>query len=179
MMLITFIDPSDRLGNSKRPDFLSLFHRVTCVFGVLITAYYLLMCISSFTSAMDDMRKYGGLGFSYSFPYYLIRNSFPKTMGMALPVTTEFLIYVMLCRGKDQKKSHRGEVTYFSILLVFHVVIWLYVNSLDFPESPPYITEEGVTIDYCVFASITMLQTVVYFVLYLLRVRKFQKEMDS
>lgn len=160
-------------GSSREPDFQGYFHRITCIFSALIAVYYLLMCVLSFSGALQDMKKFGGLGFSYSLGYYLVNNSFPEAMQMFLPVTAEFLFYLVLYRRAEQKKRNQGSIWYFSLMLILHIVIWLHANSLDIPESPPFITADGFGLRYYFFTTITVLQAIVYLVLFVFRVRKF------
>ena len=158
--------------NAPKNDLLSILHRVVCFCCVLITAYYLLMCIFSVTGAIDDKQKYGGLGFSYSFGQYLVDNAFPKSICMFLPIACEFLLYVVLyCRAKRMKHPQISTL-YLSVMFVIHVIIWLHANSLEIPDSPPFISSDGFGLDYCFFATITAVQSAVYLILFIMLAHK-------
>ena len=154
------------LGNAKKPDSLSLLHRIVCFCCVLITTYYLLMCIFSICGAIQDMQKFGALGFSHPFGYYLVDNSFPEAICMCLPITSEFLFYVVLYSRAKHMKHPRISSWYLSVMLVLHTIIWLHANSLEIPNSPPFISSDGLGLRYYIFTTITVVQSVVYLILF-------------
>lgn len=168
----------DSLGPPKKAAVLTVLHRALCVLCVLITLVYLLRCYCAFACAIDDLRVHKGLGFSYSFMHFLKENSFVETLRMFLLVLVEFLVYTILCKRVERKKSFVGGIVYFSIMLVLHTVVWLHARSLDFPKTPPYITDDGVRFDYYIYAVTTIWLSVVYLVMYLFRVRKHQSKGD-
>ena len=161
----------DCFAKPRKNSLLTLSHSITCAISILIVMHYLLMCYFSFCGARADMSKFEGLGFSYSFLYHLQRNSFPKAVQMAGVVTVELLFYLILCHRAERKKHSYGSIMYFFVLLMIHIGLWCYVAKMEFPELPPYITANGVNMSHYIFLSITAVQSIVYSVLYFVRVR--------
>lgn len=171
-MLTTNFASEDHPKDSIRRDAVSGLHLVACVFSMLIIIYYMLMCIASFFGALDDMRKFGGLGFSYPIQHYLNINSFGKSIARFLAVIGEFLLYIILYRRIKKVKLHWIGMWCMAAMLLLHTAMCIYAIALDMPKSPPYIAENGVGRDFCVFAYLTGIQAIVYFILYLSRVQK-------
>ena len=174
-MFTEFHDADYSLDNKAEFLFLSILHRVTSVLIALLALYWLLMSILSYDGALQDMRKFSGLGFSYPFEYYLLTNRFPEALATFLCVTIEFLLYFTLYCRANKGKLLRGSVFYFSVMLVVHAAVWLHAHYLI----PEYVFQfsygdKFVEIDYCSFANDTIFPAVAYFVLYLFRVRKIK-----
>lgn len=176
MILTNTLASDDYSRKSGKPDFLSFLHWIACIFCTLLTVYCLFYCYLSFTGALQDMRKYGGLGFSYPFQYYLKKNNFSENVNPFLCVTAEFLLYIAQYRRAERKKPFRGSIWYFSVMLVIHAVVWLHANSLSLPDGPPFSSADLPGVRYRRFANMTILPSVIYFILYSLRSRKLRSE---
>lgn len=166
----------DGLGRGKKTDVITILHRIVCILCTIIAFIYLLRCCCSFACAMDDLRVYEGLGFSYPFSHYLNENMFIETVRMFLPVFLEFLAYYILCRKSKKSKSFFSCILYFYVMLVLHTVIWLHARSLDFPKFPPYITADGVRFDYYIYAITSIWTSATYLIMYLLRTWKHRSK---
>ena len=172
MFTNTFIS-DNHSKNTGKSDFLSRFHRFVCIFSLILTAFCLLRCIASYEGALQDMRKYEGLGFSYPVQYYLEKNCFLVIVGQFLWVTCEFLLYIVQCRWAHQKKSLWGSLWYFYVMLVFHTATWLHANSIVQGYPPPASTCRLV-LDYRTLANISILPALLYSLSYTLRVHKLR-----
>lgn len=162
----------------RRPDFFTFLHRIVCTLSALLVAYCLFMCILSFGNGLQDMRKLGGLGSSYPLYYYLRKYFFLEHIVLFLWMTAELILYVLQYRCAEHKKSFVKSVGYFSVMLMIHVVIWIYANSLQLPEGPPFSTVEEAKLRYCFFINRTTLPSVAYFILYLFRVQRIKSEKE-
>ena len=170
MLRFYFWDVLDYLKNKL--DYSSFAHRLCCLFGGLIMADYLMMCIFCFLGALDDMELFSALGASYSFGYHLIKNYFPEVILEFLLLIIEFLLYVILYYRVVKMKHLVGGVWYFGIVVSFHVLMLVYAASLDSPEFPFFISAVGITRRYYLFSCKTMLQSIGYLISYFLRIRK-------
>ena len=129
----------------------NVWHRIACGTGRLMMALALFYCGLSFAGAMQDMRKFGGLGFSYSFGHYLEENDFRHSLWPLLCVTAEFALYL----------TQRTKRTwFFAAMLVLHTGLWIHAMVLSAPAGIGY-NPFGY---YLRFAKMTLLPTVAYFV---------------
>lgn len=156
----------------SRRDYSALVHRVCCVLSGLLMADYLLMCIFSFSMALDDMELYEDLGFHFSFGYHLTENYFPEIVQMLLPMAIMFFLYVMLYRRAKNAKLRSVAFWYFVILALLHILMFTHAASLDYSKAPPYTAADDLCRNYFLYARIAMVQSGVYFVSYLLRIRE-------
>lgn len=154
----------------KEPYFLSISQRIVCALCVIPIVYYLLMCYFSFSGAFDDWHKFKDLGFSYSFQYHLNKNDFLEDFVPFLCAAIEFVMYIVQYHRAEKKKPFSASVWYFSFMLVIHAAIWLHASSLLLPDSPPYDTAYFQAVRYRRFARMTILPSVAYFLMYLLRI---------
>ena len=150
-------------------------HRFCCTINTLIVIYYLLMCYFSFSSALDDMNKYRKLGFSHSFSHYLIENALLKNLCFFVPALAEFFLFLFLYRHTGKRKDNRRIIFYSCLFVFFHTSILLHGVSLDFPQSPPYVTTDGIGKDYYDFACITGFQSVLNLISHLVHIKHLSK----
>lgn len=116
---------------------------------------------------------YRDLGFSYSVGYFLIENNFPEAVQELLPMLVEFLLYCILYRRAERMKHPGAAAWFFGIMVLLHGILFAHAASLDFPEEPPYVTAEGLSRVYLLFAHTTLIQSVGYLIAYLLHLRDF------
>lgn len=173
-MLTSAFHRDDRLKNSRRLDFLPILHRISCIYGVLITIFCLFRCYLSVTNALQDVHKFEHTGtFSY-FLHFLGEYDFLESVFTFQLVTVELLLYVVQCRRVNQKKSSRGSIWYFVVMLVLHAIIWMHANSLPLPDFGPSNVAEEAGMKYRFFANVTVSPPVGYFFSYLWRMHKIQ-----
>ena len=153
----------------------SCFLKVTFAFAVVNILYYCLMCSFSVFDAVDDYKKYSGLGVAYPISHYLRKNEFDKYMGKALLVTCEFSVFCLFRLRSNNINVLRAFVYCFTLMLVCHFSLWLYMCSLEFPESPPFVSQNGLTrLDY-VFSLHTFVQSLLYFLSAVIGVRNVKR----
>ena len=92
MLFLGFLDPDDYFSKSR---ILSILHRIVCILSGMLVIWYFLLCIFSVKGALDDMNKFGGLGFSYPLQHYLALNGFWESVILLVTVTAEFLLYIL------------------------------------------------------------------------------------
>lgn len=163
----------DYSRKSGKPDFLSILHRIACVYGTLITVFCLFRCCLSVVNALQDVHKYDHTGTFPYFLYFLDEYQFAEDVCIFLLMTAELLLYVAQYRRAEQRKPLWGSILYFIVMLVLHTAIWLHADSLPSPDWPYEVTDEAV-MHYRFFANVTVSPSIVYFVLYLLRMRKIR-----
>ena len=171
---ITFF--SDKPRKPRRTDLLTVLHHIAFIFGILITVDYLVTCCCSILDAIDSFQFYKAFDEPYSFAHCLNENSFASKLRMFLVVFFEFLLFVLLYRRMKINKNLPVSISCFSAILVLHTIIWLHASSLDFPESPPYITADGIGFDYYIFAVASMCASAAYLITYLLKIRSLRSK---
>lgn len=173
MLSTSFFDSDDLFTDSKKRDIISGFHNIVCILSVVLAAWYFLGCILTFSGALDDMYKFGGLGFSYPFYYYLSDNGFWKNAAIFMTVAVEFLLYHRKYRLSEPEKLRRS-VWYFSIMLAFHMLIWVHANT----TIQGYPSSCIVKAHYHIYANITLLPAITYFTVFLLRAWNLHSKED-
>ena len=148
----------------------SILHRITLLLGFLIAVYYLFMCVFSIRGALNDMRKFEGLGFSYSFWSYLCNNRFIDNIWKFALITFEYVLYTVLYHRISRKQYIQISVAYFVVMLVYHLILLLSVNYSVLPIIPPYIAENGFSLSDGIFLGIAAIQAVMYAVTFCLTV---------
>lgn len=166
----------ERSGSSGKSDLLATFHLIGCGLCTLLCAYLLVLCCISFSGALHDLQKYEYAG---SFLHFLGENDFWEFLCVFLLMVAEFRIYVVQCRRAEEQVSFLGSILYFSVLLLFHGIVLLHANSLSLPDVPPYTAADSAGFLYRSFAILTILPSVLYWVLYLLRVWKSRSVRDD
>lgn len=168
-----FPDKPRKKGNA---DILTILHRIVCISSILISAICLLRCCCTILDAIDDYQFYKAFNKPQSFSNCLDESLLASTLRMFLVVFFEFLLYVLLYRRIKINKKLPFCILYFSAMLVLHTVICLHAGSLDFPESPPYITADGVGFDYYIFSVTTIWTSAAYLITYLLKIRSLRSK---
>ena len=139
------------------------WHRIACGTGLLMMALALFYCGLSVAGTVQDMRKFGGLGFSYTFVHYLKENDFGHSLWLLLWVMAEVVLYV----------SRRPQRTWlFAAMLVLHTGLWIHAMVLSVPAGVGY-NPAGY---YLRFAWMTLLPAVAYFVSNFLRTRESERK---
>lgn len=155
----------------SKSNILKILHRLTCVWGMLLAAYGLLICVFTVLDALDDLRIYTDLGFSYSLHYFLRKEHFAGCVVFFLMVTGEIILYTLLCRRAEEKRLIPWGLWYLGTMLAIHAAAWVNYNSLQIPI--PYLPDpDEVEWLYNIFINFTILPSIAYFTLYLMRVRK-------
>lgn len=140
----------------------SVLHRISLALGLLITMYYFLVCVFSINGAFDDMRKYEGLGFSYSFYTYLCNNGFIDNIWKFVLFAFEYVLYILLHHRMSRMQHIRVSVLYFLGMSTIHLIMVLGANYAVLPITPPYITEGGFSLSDGIFLGIAAIQAVIY-----------------
>lgn len=135
------------------------WHRIARGMGLMMMVLALCYCGLSVGGALQDMRKFGGLGFSYPFAYYLKENDFGYSLWPLLWVTAEFVLY----RIRRQIRTRL-----FAVLLALHAGLWIHAMVLSAAAENGY-NPAGY---YLRFAWMTLLPAAVYFVSNFLETRK-------
>lgn len=119
--------------------------------GLMMMALAVFYCGLSVSGALQNMRKFSGLGFSYSFAHYLKENDFGRSLWPLLCVTAEFALYWLW--GQNRPRL-------FAFLLALHTGLWIHAMILSAPAGIGY-NPAGY---YLRFAWMTLLPAVAYFV---------------
>ena len=154
--------PSDSIDIRIKRNIVELLHRITFISGFLIVAYCSLMCLLSFWGSLDDMQKFKGLGFDYSFTYYLNKNSFPDSTWKFLLVFIEFMSYTKYYHRARRKKRDYGGAWIFTAIFVVHIILLLHTINLTIPTTPPYISTDGIKRSLLLFIRGTAIQSTLY-----------------
>lgn len=179
MMFSNTLLSDDHPKKTGKPHTLFALHRIACVYGTLISVFCLFRCYLSVANALQDVHKFEHTGTFPYFLYFLDEYQFLEAVCTFLLMTVELLLYVSQYRRAEHKKPFRGYFGYFTIILVLHVTIWLHANSLPLPDFGPSSVAEEAGMHYRFFANVTVSPSIVYFILYTLRVRKHESEKDS
>ena len=150
----------DHSTEYERPDCLCVVHRVVCTICTLVAAYWLLRCCLSICGALQDARKFAGLGFSYPLHHYLLKNEFPEAALMCVLVSAELLHYFFQYRRTTKLWPVKGMIWVFAGLLVLHGVIFWNAN---------FIVDSSVSTwaqYYCDYAKFSLLPSAAYFGVY-------------
>ncbi len=135
---------------------LKILHRIACALGSLVAAFGLLTCVCQFYSALCDLRRHSGLGFSYTLQYFLRENHFGAWVVFFLLVTVELVLYIFLCRRAEKKEPISWGVWYLGTMLAIHAAAWINYYSQQIPI--PYLYDfDKVGWLYCAFANFTIL----------------------
>lgn len=140
----------------------SILHRITLILGFLIAMHYLCMCVFSIRGALNDMRKFESLGFTYSFWSYLCRNRFVENIWKFVLIGFEYVLYIVMYRNISLKQYIRISVVYFAGMLVAHLILLLSADYSTLPITPPYIAENGFSLSDGVFLAITAIQATMH-----------------
>lgn len=144
---------------------LKVLHGIACALGSLVAAFGLLTCVCQFYSALCDLRRHSGLGFSYSLQYFLRKEYFGAWVVFFLVVTGELVLYIFLCHRAEKKEPISWGVWYLGTTLAIHAAAWISFYSLQIPI--PYLFDSD-KVEWL----FTILPSIAYFTLYLMRVRK-------
>ncbi len=87
---------------------LKILHRIACALGSLVAAFGLLTCVCQFYSALCDLHRHSGLGFSYKLQYFLRENHFGAWVVFFLLVTGELVLYIFCAAGSRKRSQLRG-----------------------------------------------------------------------
>ena len=177
-MLTTIRISDEQPRRNRRLDMLFRVHRIVCILSVLLIALCSLRCVASYTCALQDMKKFTGLGFSYSLLYYLKENSFLVTVGQFLLILSEFIFYIRLYMRAEVNKAFRYSLTSLYIIMALHIAAWFHANSIVQGYPPPVLTSEW-AIHYRTTTNITILPTIAYSVLYSFRVLNLRKKTNA
>lgn len=143
------------------------WHRIACGLGLMTTVFALFYCGLSVAGAVQDMRKFGGLGFSYSISHYLKENDFQHGLWLFACVVAEFVLYAVQSRRRERRKRWL-----FWILLVLHAGMWVHATVLSAAAGLGY-NPAGY---YLRFSEMTVLPAAAYFVSYSLQTRELQTD---
>ena len=177
-MLFTNMISSDDHPKNQKPGALSFLHRAACIYGTLFVVFCLLRCYLSVANALQDVYKFEYAGTFPYLLYYLGEYRFLETVCTFLLVMAELLFYVVQYRRITQGKPLRGGIWYFFVMLVIHTAICLHANSLHLPNFGPSSVAEEAGMYYRFFANVTVSPSIIYFILYLLHVRKLGSKKD-
>jgi hypothetical protein len=155
-------------------DIYMLIHRLCCIFSGLLMAYCLLMCIFSFSGALDDLYLFQDLGFSLSFGHHLVENNFHKVIQVSIPVIAQFCVYLFLHHRAAEAKFPKISIIYFAVVALLFVCMFVHANALDFAQFPPFTEEGDLRRNYYTFSRTMMLQSAAYLFSYLLRTKEVQ-----
>jgi len=86
-----------------------------------------------------------------------------------LVVTGELVLYIFLCRRAEKKEPISWGAWYLGTMPAIHVAAWINYYSLQI--SIPYLFDPVDAFDDA-FVNFTILPSIAYFTLYLMRVRK-------
>ena len=125
------------------------WHRIAVGVGILMMVLAVLYCGLSLAGAVQDMRKFSGLGFSLPLGHYLTENDFWYSLWPLLWVTAEFVLYLTL------KKRWL-----FVVLFGLHAGLWILAVILSLPVGFGY-NPAGY---YLRFAWMTLLPSAAYFI---------------
>ena len=115
--------------------------------GLLMIVLALSYCSLSFAGAIEDMRKFSGLGFSHPLGHYLTENDFWYSLWPLLCVAAEFVLYV------TQRKRWL-----FAALFGLHAAMRIHAVILSVSAS----TEYNPAGYYLRFAWMTVLPSAAY-----------------
>ncbi len=179
MMYSNMQRSDDHHQKAGKPNALFALHRIACVYGTLITVFCLFRCYLSIANALQDIRKFEHTGTFLYFLYFLDKYQFLEAVCTFLLMTVELLLYVSQYRRAEHKEILRGCFWYFFVIIALHIIIWLHAHSLALPDFGPSSVAEEAGMHYRFFANMTVSPSIVYFILYSLRVRKHKSEKDS
>lgn len=92
----------------SKSNILKILHRITCALGSLLATLGLLICVCQFSLALDGLRKYSSLGFSYTLQYFLREEYFWACAVFFLVVTGELVLYIFCAAGSRKRSQFRG-----------------------------------------------------------------------
>lgn len=147
-----------------------IWHRIACGLGLMMVVFALFYCGLSVSGAVQDMRKFGGLGFSYSISHYLKENDFQHSLWLFACVVAEFVLYTVQNRRREYRKRWL-----FCILFVLHAGMWMHATVLSVPARLGY-NPAGY---YLRFFEMTVLPAATYFISYFLRTRELQTDSND
>lgn len=168
----------DNSPRKRNLDAISFLHRITCTYGTLITVFCLFQCYLSVTNALQDVHKFEHTGTFPYFLYFLDEYQFAEELLMCLLMATELLLYIVQYNRALKATAFPGSILYFILTLIFHIFIWTHANSLPLPKFGPSTVAEEAGMEYRYFANVTVLPSVLYFILYLLRVHRLKLAQD-
>lgn len=171
--------PANHSEEPRKVDMLSRLHDAFCLLCALFAARYLLMCVLSFMNALQDMQKFGGLGFTHSLLYYLQDYCFTDMVIYFFCVVAELTLYIVLCRRAHQKKTFWVSILYFFSMIGVHEVLWLHAHCLIPGHYPNFSYLDESALFYRSFAAYSILPAIAYFILYLFRVYKLKADKKS
>lgn len=157
---------------------LTILYWAVFVLGLLLPLYYLCRCCIHFADALQSFQKYSGLGFSHSFWYYFDKEDFFANALSLCVTSTQFIMYVILCRRAKDENASWISAAYFAVMVVLHLALYLHANSLEKPTIPIQNTVEGLIICYCNFTTYSLIAPFLYLAVYLLYVWR-TKTMDG
>lgn len=135
------------------------WHRIALGVGILMMVLAVLYCGLSLAGAVQDMRKFSGLGFSLPLGHYLTENDFWYSLWPLLWVTAELVLYL------TQRKRRL-----FAVLFGLHAGLWILAVILSLPAGFGY-NPAGY---YFRFTWMTLLPSAAYFISSFLRGKAFQ-----
>lgn len=157
---------------------LKILHRTTCILSTLLTVLSLFSCVFRLFIALTAFHEQSAQGFSYSLQFYLRDTYFYFNMVFFLLAAVELVLYVFLCHRVWKKGPVRWGVWYLGGMLVIHAAACIHAYLLPIPRFPVDVADEA-KMTYRFFVSLTTLQSIPYFILYLMRVRKFTSKEKS
>ena len=159
-------DPTEK----KKHRLFSRIHLYTCIWCAMVTAYYLLLLVAVILDSLHDLDKYGGLGFSHTYLFYLEQNHFFTHLILFLCTAAEFILYLIFSLRTNDKKGNLRRRHYFLIMLIVHVVLWLYITCLQLPDPSSLQAFDETMYIYRSYAHTSVLPSILYFSLYHFRV---------
>ena len=178
MRRLDTLTSDDNSSPKRNLDVLSFLHRITCIYGILITVFCLFQCYLSVANALQDVHKFEHTGtFSY-FLHFLDEYNFAEDLLMCLSIATELLLYIVQYNRVQKAKPFTGSIWYFTVMMIIHVIIWIHANSISLPKLPPYNVADEAGLYYRASANLTVIPSVIYFIQYLLCIRKCRTKQD-
>lgn len=169
------ITPQNCSGESVS---LKILHRTTCILSTLLIVLSLFSCVCRFLMALVAFHDQRAQGFSYSLPFYLRDTYFYLNTAFFLLATVELVLYVFLCHRVEKKGTIQWGVWYLGVILLIHAVACIHAYLLPIPRFSVDVADEA-KMTYRIFVSLTTLQSIPYFILYLIRVKKFTSKEKS
>lgn len=158
-------------SKSQKLELLRKLHMIAWLFGALLSLYCLLRCIAALDGAMKDFSKFRDLGFSRTFHCHLQNNGFYREIVPLLGVGLEWFHFSLQFYRADKYNQKASSIWIFSFLLIVHITMWLNSRVLPLPDLPAWELVDFPVVQYRRFANMTILPSIIYFMLYLLRIR--------
>ena len=149
---------------------IAVCHKIVCTLAVVWVLHCALQCVSALADAFQSVRKYE---YTDNLSLYLLNNHFLHYVLILACVGAEFIFYLIHHHRIKQSKSSAGIVQIFAVIMLMHLVVFLFASFVPGSELPPFSTEDIPILLIRHFARKTLLPTVAYFIMILLSARRF------